>query len=101
MSITVHKLRVSNKTTEQDVDRFFMDMFRPKQQVILHMDLSRCSMGLGKMLKIKGVLNKHRQSSRQYLQCTKIITPGPVMRTVVGAALLLVKPERPVRVTSI
>ena len=91
-------LVITNETTPQMVDDFFVDLWSTGCQVPLVVDATRCNLTLGRILRVKQVLDKHRPYSRQYVTGTTILVRSKIASLVMKSALAIMRPERPVNV---
>ena len=93
---------VTNETTPIHLDSFFTQLWGKNNRVKLLIDASTCSnISLGKMLSIKGVLDKHRHESRENLDFSVIFVKSNFVRNLIRLGLAVIKTERPVYVETL
>lgn len=93
-----HTLIITNETTPQMVDDFFVNLWSTGSQVPLVVDATRCNLTLRRVLRVKQVLEKHRPYSRQYVTRTTILVRSKIASLVMKSALAIMRPEKPVTV---
>lgn len=101
----IKNLQIKNETTVDELDYFFESMWldRKKEEannnILLRIDLSNCSnLTLNRILSIKGVMNKHRESSKQFIDESKIYVSSRMYKNLIKLGLFIIKTERPVHV---
>ena len=97
---TCHFL-VHKNTQPDDLDRYFSQLWVPrpaKHSLHLVIDLTQCQVTLPRALKMKGVLNKHRPYSKQYIHHSTVLVHSNLVKSILNTALFIIKTERPVDV---
>ena len=93
---------VTNETTPIHLDSFFTQLWKKNNRVKLLIDASTCSnISLGKVLSIKGVLDKHRHESRENIDFSVIFVKSNFVRNLIRLGLTVIKTERPVYVETL
>jgi len=65
-------------------------------------DASQCSnISLGRVMSLKGVLDKHRHESRENIEFTVIFVRSKFIRNIIRMGLGVIKSERPVYVETL
>lgn len=94
-------IKIKSKTTSDKLDGLLDKIYSEKIKVQLNWDLTELKfLDLKKILLIKPVLNKHRESTKKYLTYSNIVISQPFFRTLIKSALPLLNPERPVKILS-
>ena len=93
---------VTNETTPIHLDSFFTQLWKKNNRVKLLIDASTCSnISLGKVLSIKGVLDKHRHDSSENIDFSVIFVKSNFVRNLIRLGLCIIKTERPVYVETL
>ena len=93
---------VTNTTTPAHLDSFFTQLWGKKEKVKLMIDASKCSnISLGKVLSLKGVLDKHRENSGAKIEFSVIFVKSNFVRNLIRLGLAVIKTERPVYVETL
>lgn len=96
----IHRITVTDQTTPEDMDNFFSHAWRSENRVRLTFDVRHCrNISLKRAARMKGVLEKHRARSREYIEESEILVPHRGAKMIIQAALFLFKAATPVRVT--
>lgn len=94
---------VENNTKPEDLDLYFQILWNlkpSKNSLHLVIDVTQCQLTLSRALSIQGVLNKHRAQSKQYIHHSTILVTSKVVKNILNTVLFIVRPERPVIVTT-
>jgi hypothetical protein len=93
------RIGITDDTTPEDMDRYFTQLWRHNRKLILIFDTTQCSnISLRRALRIKSVLNKHRENSRKFIDHSEILVKSKFVKNVLKAALCIIRTERPVRI---
>lgn len=93
---------VTNTTTPAHLDSFFTHLWGKKEKVKLMIDASQCSnISVRKVLSLKGVLDKHRDESRENIEFSVIFVRSKFIRNIIRLGLTVIKTERPVYVETL
>lgn len=103
MAVREVRIGVTNETTPDDMDRFFTNCWRhaarTNDRIHLVIDTTQCSsLSLRRAMSIKGVLDKHRATTRVVVDRSTILVRSALTRRIIRTALWFVRTERPVRV---
>ena len=97
--MTNYKIELNDSMTTNNIDSFFKKTFVNKKKFSLTIDTRQCNLlNLKKIVSVKDVLDKHRESTRKYLNNTEIIVGSPVVKSLMQIALLILKNEKPVKI---
>ena len=97
--MTNYKIELNDSMTTNNIDSFFKKNFVNKKKFSLTIDTRQCNLlNLKKIVSVKDVLDKHRESTRKYLNNTEIIVGSPVVKSLMQIALLILKNEKPVKI---
>lgn len=92
----ISSLVVTNQTTPEHLDSFFTQL-RENSHVKLIIDASKCSnITPRRIMSIKGVLDKHREYSRENIEFSVIFVKSGFVRDIIRLGLNFIKTERPV-----
>jgi len=92
-----HKIRIRDTTTPNDLDSFFNHVWSYGRSAHIVMDTTQCKrVSLGRVLSMKGVLDKHRPNSRKYIDHSTIIVKSQWVKTLLNIGLSIIRTERPV-----
>lgn len=96
----IHRIAITDETTPEDMDHFFTHAWRSENRVRLTFDVRHCrNISLKRAARMKGVLEKHRARSREYIEESEILVSHRGAKMIIQAALVLFKAATPVRVT--
>jgi len=91
------QLNVTDSTTPRDLDLFFNYVWSHNQKVHVILDTTRCKKAsLGRVLSMRGVLNKHRPNSKKFIDHTTIFVGSRWAKTLLNIGLSIIRTERPV-----
>jgi hypothetical protein len=94
--------RITDHTSAEDLDSYFNQIWKHQEKVVLFFDTTQCSrITLGRALKMKSVLDKHRENSRKFIDHSNIMVKSGFARNVLRTALAIIRTERPVYVTKV
>ena len=93
-------LNITDGTTPRDMDFFFNYVwFRTRQKAHIVLDTTRCmEVNLGRVLSMKGILDKHRHNSRKYIDHTTVYVKSKWTRRLLSWGLKIIRTERPVKI---
>lgn len=95
----ISSLVLNNDTTPAHLDLFFTKLWEKNNRVKLIIDASQCSnLSFNKVISIKGVLDKHRDNSRENIDFSVIFVKSRFVRHIIRLGLKFIKTERPVYV---
>ena len=93
----ISSLVVTNDMTPGHLDSFFTQLWEKNNRVKLIIDASRCSnITPRRIMSIKGVLDKHREYSRENIDFSVIFVKSGFVRNIIRLGLNFIKTERPV-----
>ena len=93
---------ITDETTPEDMDRYFTQIWQHKKKAILVFDTTQCSnVSLRRAMRMKSVLNKHRENSRKFIHHSQILVKSNFVKNVLRTALCIIRTERPVFVVRI
>lgn len=87
---------IDDTTSPEEADIFLSEVFRTKQKVILHINLTEYSRSYFDLFCFKKVLDKYRPYSKKYIMYTNITINNAFVVWVLELLLLFFKPENPV-----
>ena len=87
---------INNSTNINDVDLFLSRMFSTNKKVVLNIDLREYTESYFHLFKFKGVLDKYREYSREYILYTNVIIDNDLITTILKILLIFFEPENPV-----
>ena len=98
----ISSLVVTNQTTPAHLDSFFTQLWEKNNRVKLIIDASQCSNITPKrIMSIKGVLDKHREYSRENIDFSVIFVKSNFVKNIIRLGLNFIKTERPVYVETL
>ena len=93
---------ITDETTPEDMDRYFTQIWQHKKKAILVFDTTQCSnVSLRRAMRMKSVLNKHRENSRKFIDHSQILVKSNFVKNVLRTALCIIRTERPVVVVRV
>lgn len=96
------RIGITNDTTPEDMDRYFTQVWRHNQKVVLVFDTTQCSnISLRRAMRMKSVLNKHRESSKRFIDHSQILVKSNFTKRILRTALFLIRTERPVIIVKV
>jgi hypothetical protein len=97
--VRVHKINITDATTPDHLDTFFIRSWAFNKKIKLEIDATQCkNVSLRKVLSMKKVLDEHRQYSRKYIEDSTIYVNTNFARRILQTGLLFIRTERPVYV---
>ena len=88
---------ITNNTTIDEIDLFLWRTFNnTNKKVILNINLREYTDSYFHLLKFKGVLDKYREYSREYILYTNVIIDNDLLTTILKILLIFFEPENPV-----
>ena len=96
--MTLHyKIKIRDSTTPEILDSLFEHAWTYQKPVKFVIDVTGCrNVSLGRILSMKGVLDKHRQNSRRYIEHSEVMVKSRFVKTLLNIGLSIIKTERPV-----
>lgn len=92
-----YKIKIRDSTTPDMLDSFFEDAWTYQKPVKFMIDVTDCrNVSLGRILSMKGVLDKHRPNSRRYIDHSEVVVKSRFVRTLLNIGLSIIRTERPV-----
>lgn len=92
-----YKIKIKDTTTPDMLDSFFEDAWTYRRPVKFVMDVTECKkVSLGRILSMKGVLDRHRPNSRRYIDHSDVIVKSQWMKRLLNVGLSIIRTERPV-----
>lgn len=96
------RIGITDDTTPVDLDRYFSRIWCQDTKVVLVFDTTQCTnISLGRALKMKHVLNKHRRNSRKYIDHSQILVKSNFTKRILRTALFFIRTERPVIIVKV
>ena len=93
---------ITDDTTPEDLDRYFTQIWKHQKKAVLVFDTTQCSnVSLRRAMRMKSVLNKHRENSRKFIHHSQILVTSNFVKNVLRTALCIIRTERPVFVVRI
>ncbi len=93
------RIGITDETTPEDLDGYFTQIWKHQQRVILVFDTTQCCrLSLRRAMKMKSVLNKHRENSRKFIEYSNIMVTSNLAKNILRTALAIIRTERPVYV---
>ena len=100
--MTYVRIGITDDTTPEEMDRYFTQIWRHNRRVVLVFDTTQCdNISLRRALRMKSVLNKHRENSRKFIDHSQILVTSNFTKNVLRTALCIIRTERPVFVVRI
>ena len=95
--IMEYKIKIRDSTTPEILDSFFEHAWTYQKPVKFMIDVTDCrNVSLGRILSVKGVLDKHRPNSRRYIEHSEVMVRSRFVKTLLNIGLSIIKTERPV-----
>jgi hypothetical protein len=100
--MTYVRIGITDDTTPEEMDRYFTQIWRHNRRVVLVFDTTQCSnVSLRRALRMKTVLNKHRENSRKFIDHSQILVRSNFTKNILRTALCIIRTERPVVVVKV
>ena len=100
--MTYVRIGITDDTTPEDMDRYFTQLWRHNRKFVLVFDTTQCSnMSLRRAMRMKSVLNKHRENSRKFIDHSQILVKSNFVKNILRTALCIIRTERPVMVVKL
>ena len=93
---------ITNNTTIDEIDSFLWRIFGvnnniiTNKKVILNINLKEYTESYFHLLKFKGVLDKYREYSREYILYSRLIIDNKLITILLRTLLIFFEPENPV-----
>ena len=92
-----YNIKIRDTTTPQDLDSLFTHAWTYQKPVKFMIDVTECKkVSLGRILSMKGVLDKHRPNSRKYIDHTTVLVKSGLAKSLLNIGLSIIRTERPV-----
>ena len=96
------RIGITDETTPEDLDGYFTQIWKHQKRVILVFDTTQCChLSLRRALKMKSVLNKHRENSQKFIEHSNIMVKSNLAKNILRTALAIIRTERPVYVQKV
>jgi hypothetical protein len=96
------RIGITDDTTPEEMDRYFTQIWRHNRRVVLVFDTTQCdNISLRRALRMKSVLNKHRENSRKFIDHSQILVRSNFTKNILRTALCIIRTERPVVVVKV
>lgn len=90
---------ITDETTPERFDAWVTRAYASKDPVRFHIQTTECSLvSYPNIMRLKRVLDAHRECTRKYLVDTTVVVKSPLVRHVLCAALFVIRNEKPVRI---
>jgi hypothetical protein len=100
--MTYVRIGITDDTTPEEMDRYFTQIWRHNRRVVLVFDTTQCdNVSLRRALRMKTVLNKHRENSRKFIDHSQILVRSNFTKNILRTALCIIRTERPVVVVKV
>jgi hypothetical protein len=100
--MTYVRIGITDDTTPEEMDRYFTQIWRHNRRVVLVFDTTQCdNISLRRALRMKTVLNKHRENSRKFIDHSQILVRSNFTKNILRTALCIIRTERPVVVVKV
>ena len=92
-----YKIKIRDSTTPEILDSLFEHAWTYQKPVKFMIDVTDCrNVSLGRILSVKGVLDKHRPNSRRYIEHSEVMVRSRFVKTLLNIGLSIIRTERPV-----
>ena len=92
-----YKIKIRDSTTPEILDSLFEHAWTYQKPVKFMIDVTDCrNVSLGRILSMKGVLDKHRPNSRRYIEHSEVMVKSRFVKTLLNIGLSIIRTERPV-----
>src|SRR6056300_337674 len=96
-----YTIKIRDTTTPRDLDSMFTHAWSYKKPVQFVIDVTECRrLSLGRILTMKGVLDRHRPNSRKYIDHSTIYVKSRLAKSLLSLGLSIIKTERPVYISN-
>ncbi len=96
-----YKIKIKDSTTSDMMDSFFEDAWIYRKRMKFVIDVTECKkVSLGRILSMKGVLDKHRPNSRRYIDHSEVIVKSRWAKRLLNIGLSIIRTERPVYIST-
>ena len=96
-----YKIKVKDTTTPELLDSFFEHAWTYRKPVKFVIDVTECKkVSLGRILSMKGVLDKHRPNARKYIDHSEVIVKSRWAKRLLNIGLGIIRTERPVYIST-
>lgn len=100
--MTYVRIGITDDTTPEEMDRYFTRIWRHNRRIVLVFDTTQCSnVSLRRALRMKSVLNKHRENSRKFIDHSQILVRSNFTKNILRTALCIIRTERPVYIVKV
>ena len=100
--MTYVRIGITDDTTPEEMDRYFTQIWHHNRRVVLVFDTTQCdNISLRRALRMKSVLNKHRENSRKFIDHSQILVRSNFTKNILRTALCIIRTERPVVVVKV
>ena len=96
------RIGITDDTTPEDMDRYFTHLWRHNRKLVLVFDTTQCSnISLRRAMRMKSVLNKHRENSRKFIDHSEILVKTSLTKNILRMALCIIRTERPAHILKV
>ena len=96
------RIGITDSTTPDDLDRYFTQIWKHQKKVVLVFDTTQCcNLSIRRALKMKSILDKHRPSSKQFIEHSEILVKTSLAKNILRTALYIIRTERPVHIQKV
>jgi hypothetical protein len=100
--MTYVRIGITDDTTPEEMDRYFTRIWHHNKRFVLVFDTTQCdNISLRRALRMKSVLNKHRENSRKFIDHSRILVRSNFTKNILRTALCIIRTERPVVVVKV
>ena len=97
-----YNIKIKDTTTPNDLDSLFTHAWTYNKPVQLVIDVTECKkISLGRILSMKGVLDRHRPNSRKYVDHSIVYVKSRLAKNLLNVGLSIIRTERPVYIRSL
>lgn len=95
-------LGITDDTTPDEMDRYFTHVWHRNEKVVLVFDATQCdSISLRRVLRLKPILNKHRENSKKFIHRSQVLVRSKFARNILRIALCFIKTDTPVTIVRV
>src|SRR6056300_1969606 len=96
-----YKIKIKDTTTPDILDSFFEDAWTYRRPIKFVIDVTDCKkVSLGRILSMKGDLDKHRPYSWRYIDHSEVIVKSRWAKRLLNIGLGIIRTERPVYIST-
>ena len=91
-------LDITHEMTIDQLDEFFSAIFKRKGTFTMVLNRIGCPPAMNHIRELRRVLEKHQDSTKNFLLSTTIYTKSQLIQILIQATVALLRPEKPVHV---